>query len=178
MKWEAIIHHYNLHHRPRQQKELNWFRQQPSLEAAIITAARAKDERGKRYRHQNKIHRKAIPQAESLLLEKCDELQNRRSFHELWSLIKGVLELIDGIGELYIYDAALRIGAYLNLSPDRVYLHRGTRAGAKAFGFVTRKKEWLNLGGLPNMLRELPAHEIEDILCIYKDKAVSPKGCA
>lgn len=181
MSWETIIRAYKLRNRPHKQTELNWFRRQPSLEAAISVAAKAETEprdgkeRGLRYSHQRRITRKAIQEANRLLLETHDELQTCKSFHELWVLIRKTLEPAVGIGELYIYDTALRIGAYLNLLPDRVYLHAGTRAGANAFGFVTKQKEWLNLDELPNILRELLAHEVEDILCIYKDKAVSSK---
>jgi hypothetical protein len=177
MNLETIIRHYNSQARPHKQTELDWFRQQPSLEDAINVAAKSENSRGMRYSHQRRITRKAIQEANKLLLEKHDELQQCKSFHELWLLIRKTLEPAVGIGELYIYDTALRIGAYLNLLPNRVYLHAGTRAGANAFGFVTRQKEWLNPDELPNILRGLPAHEIEDILCIYKNKAVPPKGC-
>jgi hypothetical protein len=184
MNWETIIRHYNSHHRSNKQKEFQWFRRQPSLEAAISVAAKAEaepkagKERGLRYSHQHRITRKALQQADRLLLESHDELQQCKCFHELWLLLKNILEAVDGLGELYIYDTSLRIGAYLNLHPDRVYLHAGTSKGAKAFGIVSRHKEWIDLGELPNILRELPADEIEDILCIYKDKAVSSKGSA
>ena len=147
MNWETIIRHYNSHHRSNKKTELNWFRRQPSLEAAIKTAAKAEmepkpgKERGLRYSHQYRILRTAIPEAKRLLLEIHDDLQRCKSFHELWLLIKKTLEPVRGINELYIYDTALRIGAYLNLLPDRMYLHRGTRDGARAFGFVTRKRD-------------------------------------
>jgi hypothetical protein len=178
MNWETIIRHYKLHHAHNEESEINCFRRQPSLEAAIDLAARAKDDQGNHYSHQNKIPRTAYPEARRRLLEHHDEIQRCKSFHELWLLLKEILEPIPGIGELYIYDTAFRIGAYLNLLPDRVYLHRGTRDGAKAFGFVTKNKEWLMLDELPKPLRDLPANEVEDILCIYKGKALSAKGCA
>jgi hypothetical protein len=56
---------------------------------------------------------------------------------------------IPGIGELAVYDTALRIGARLGLEPAKVYLHAGTRAGAKALG--------LAYGGRTIELAELPA---------------------
>jgi hypothetical protein len=178
MNLEAIVRHYISPWRPYKQRELNWFRRQPSLEAAISVAAKAEDERGKRYSHQYRITRKAMQEANRLLLEKHDVLQRCKSFHELWQRIRIILGPVTGLGELYIYDTSLRIGAYLNLLPDRVYLHAGTRTGAKAFGIVSRNEEWIEVAELPGLLRELPPHEVEDILCIYKDKAVTAKGCA
>jgi hypothetical protein len=44
MNWETIIRHYNSHHRSNKQKEFQWFRRRPSLEAAINVAAKAEAE--------------------------------------------------------------------------------------------------------------------------------------
>lgn len=178
MNLEAIVRHYISNYRPHKQTELNWFRRQSSLEAAINVAAKAENEQGSRYSHQYRITLKAIQEAKRLLLEKHDVLQRCKTFHELWQRIKIILEMVKGLGELYIYDTALRIGAYLNLLPDRVYLHAGTRTGANAFSIVSRHTEWIDVIELPSILRELPPHEVEDILCIYKDKAMPAKGCA
>jgi hypothetical protein len=141
-------------------------------------AAKAENECGKRYSHQYRITRKAMQEANRLLLEKHDVLQRCKTFHELWQRIKIILGTVAGLGDLYVYDTALRIGAHLNLLPDRVYLHAGTRTGAQAFGITSRNPEWIEIEELPSVLRELPPHEIEDILCIYKGKAATAKGCA
>src|ERR1044072_1108501 len=177
MKLESIVGHYRATHRSLKQAERNWFRQQPSLEAAIKMAARAENEQGKRYSHQYRITQRAMKEAERILLENHDVLQKCKSFHELWQHIKAVLGTVTGLGELYIYDTALRIGAYLNLLPEKVYLHAGTRTGANAFGIVSRHTEWLDVDELPSPLKELPPHEVEDILCIYKGKAMPVKRC-
>jgi hypothetical protein len=79
------------------------------------------------------------------------------------------LKPVDGIGELYIYDTALRIGAKLNLLPSRIYLHAGARVGARALGFAGRLK-YIELRDLPKEFQKLEPHEIEDVLCIFKDK--------
>lgn len=177
MNWELIIQRYKINHRPRKEIEFDWFRQQPSFEDAVINASSARNERGKRYSHQARITRKCIKEAGNLLLEKCDELKSCSSFHDLWLLVRGILEPIHGAGELYIYDTSLRLGASLGLFPDRVYLHAGTRKGAKAFGLISDRGDWINQRELPGALRELPPYEVEDILCIYKDKSLSPNAC-
>jgi hypothetical protein len=179
MNWDTVVRHYGVHFRVGEDEQLDWFHRQPSLEDAISTASRAVDWRGKRFRHQTRITRAALSKAEKVLLDQCEALRNSSSFHELWLQIKNALAQVPGLGELYIYDTALRIGAYLKLSPDRVYLHAGTRAGAKRFGFNTRRREWLNVRDFPPSLGELPAHEIEDILCIYKNETPSVgRACA
>jgi hypothetical protein len=52
--------------RPRAQSELDWFAHQPSLHAAIRTAALAVNSRGKRYFHQRRLTKLALERALSL----------------------------------------------------------------------------------------------------------------
>jgi hypothetical protein len=73
------------------------------------------------------------------------------------------------VGELMVYDTALRIGAFLKLEPVSVYLHAGTKTGAKALGLTVSGKKNINVTDLPKEFRKLKPHEIEDCLCIYKD---------
>ena len=68
-----------------------------------------------------------------------------------------------------IYDTALRIGAKLHLEPDQVYLHRGTREGARRLGIGSSERS-IPANRLPPPLRQLKAREIEDVLFIYKDE--------
>jgi hypothetical protein len=96
-------------------------------------------------------------------------LQHATSFDDLYRRVAVAIEPLDGIGELTVYDTALRIGAKLGHLPSKVYLHRGTRAGAKALG-LNWKAKTLAVRELPAVLRVLPAHEIEDCLCIFKDR--------
>ena len=66
-----------------------------------------------------------------------------------------------------VYDTAVRIGARLGVEPSKIYLHRGTRAGAAALKLNTKRRA-LDLDELPIDLRILTAREAEDVLCIYK----------
>ncbi|MBI4192845.1 MAG: hypothetical protein HY525_20220 [Betaproteobacteria bacterium] len=82
---------------------------------------------------------------------------------------------VRGIGELYVYDTALRLGAHLRLLPRQVYLHAGTRRGARALGLDHRAKS-LAPTKLPAALRCLRPYEMEDVLCIYEDWLGIAKG--
>ena len=167
----AIIRHYLVHYQPEHEHELTRFRNQGSLEDAIGLAARAEDEQGHRYSHQRRIKSRAIAEASRVLADAHDDLQRCSSFHELWSLIGSYLTPIEGVRELYTYDTAVRLGAHLCLSPERVYLHAGTRIGAKNLGLLSRTnahEQWLELSELPAPLRKLPASDVENLLCIYK----------
>ena len=70
------------------------------------------------------------------------------------------------------YDVAIRIGSYLGLHPELVYLHAGTRKGLKNLMKGKVKDNFIKKEDLPEPFKssDLTCHEIEDILCIYKDK--------
>jgi hypothetical protein len=70
---------------------------------------------------------------------------------------------------LYSYDTAVHIGAKLGLMPDEVYLHSGTRKGARALGLPYRQPT-LQISSLPIALHQLAGYEIEDFLCIFKNE--------
>jgi len=106
-----------------------------------------------------------------------DEIATAKTFDHLHNTIEKLVGNISGIGELYIYDTALRIGAKLGLEPDKIYLHRGTREGAKYLGLNFEKK-YLEITEVPAELRTLKPREIEDVLCIYKDQFKKPAGKA
>jgi hypothetical protein len=167
--WQEILRDYDETHARNEDEQISWFRGQPSLRAAIEIAARAADERGKRYDHQYRIRRTAIAQATAALLASERSIAIAASFDDLLSMVSAQIHQIDGIGELYCYDTALRIGAYLGRFPTRVYLHRGTRAGAMALGLDYRR-DALEMADLPPELRGRQPMHIENILCIYRDR--------
>ena len=167
IKWPEILRDYDECHAHNEERQISWFRDQPSLRAAIETAARAADERGKRYDHQYRIRRTAIAQATAALLSCERSIATAASFDALLRLVSDRISEIDGIGELYCYDTALRIGAYLGQFPTRVHLHRGTRAGAMALGLDYRGAT-LEIADLPPELRRRRPIHVENILCIYR----------
>jgi hypothetical protein len=101
------------------------------------------------------------------------KLGRAQSFAELIVCIDAAVRSLRGIGELYVYDTALRLGAHLGLLPHKVYLHAGTRRGARALG-LDHRAESVSLADLPAPLRGLRPHEIEDVLCIYKEWLRAP----
>ena len=151
------------------QEELDWFKQLPTLSSAIELAALATNSKGKRYSHQRRLKKENLELVKTILLANSNLVKKCSSFDELFTLIETALQPVGGIGELYVYDTALRIGAKLNLLPGKVYLHTGTRVGAKALGFDGKAKA-LDVTDLPKELHQLEPHEIEDIMCIFKSE--------
>lgn len=175
--WQEILRDYDEWHAGKEVNQISWFRRQTSLRAAIETAARAVDDRGKRYDHQYRIWRTSILQATAALVAAESAIAASASFDDLLRLITTQLREVAGIGALYCYDAAFRIGAYLGTYPTRVYLHRGTRAGACALG-LNYRKDALEMSEVPEELSDRQPYEIENILCIYEKrfKGASTRG--
>jgi hypothetical protein len=131
-------------------------------------AAHAVGKDRRRLKHQRRIKRDAMDTAEFALLKAKVAIKDARTFDDLFGIVSAVVEGVLGLGELYVYDTSLRIGAKLGVYPDRVYLHAGTRKGAKALGLNFRADS-IPMDEVPLPLRKLPAVDVEDILCIFKD---------
>jgi hypothetical protein len=115
------------------------------------------------------LKKATLEKAKEILLANLGELKKSQSFDDLFLLIEKLLQPINGAGELYIYDTALRIGANMNLLPTKIYLHAGTRVGARALGFNTKCRV-IEKQDLPLDFKDLEPHEIEDVLCIFKSE--------
>jgi hypothetical protein len=174
MVFNAIVHKYIADIRPRAQAELTCFQQQPTLRSAIERAALAINCQDKRFRHQCRLKQAALEEAKHALLAQNKAIGCQENFDELFNLVEKLTRSIEGIGELYVYDTSLRIAAKLNCLPTKVYLHAGTRRGAQALGLDGKAKA-LEVSAFPVELQQLAPHEIEDVLCIFKDKLAKAK---
>jgi hypothetical protein len=160
-----IVRAYLRNHRQRARAEADFYSRLPSLAEAVRRASRAERPDGKRHAHQTRVRRAALRAAERRL-ERV-RLARVRDFQSLHSLVGATIGRVHGIGELMIYDTTSRIGAKLGLEPEVVYLHAGTRAGARALG-LDSSAAYLRATDLPAPLRTLRPREVEDLLCIYK----------
>jgi hypothetical protein len=127
----------------RATEELSNFAEEPTLKHDVSRAGLAQRFNGTRYvrySHQSRIPAASLVAAREALL--ASDLRSKRTFHELFQTIQVAIGDLPRIGELMVYDTALRIGAKLSLEPDRVYLHRGTRDGARKLGLNWRA-DWI-----------------------------------
>ena len=169
----AIVQDYIRRHRHKTIRELRYFRNLRSMEGAITEAGLARRPDGKRWSHQRRIPRGVLETATSRL--RRANLRSARSFADLIARVNTAVRPVHGIGELYVYDTALRLGGHLRLLPREVYLHAGTRRGARALG-LDHSSASVSPSQLPAALRRLRPHEVEDVLCIYKDWLRSRHG--
>ena len=126
--------------------------------------------------HQWKVKNNALVEFEKKLQEQKNEIMKTTNFHEL--IVQVNKGKIRGIGELTVYDTAERIGVFLDIVPDMIYLHSGTEEGAKILLGISKfsknlKKEdefrMIAKDCLPMELQQCSCTELEDILCMYKD---------
>ncbi|MDR7207958.1 hypothetical protein [Priestia megaterium] len=163
-----------------QLKELNFyteFKTNPKKLIHLIAWAKTSD--GKTHSHQCRIPKNAKQNLENYLLANYEKLSKMRDFEDLMRGLRG----IKGIGTLTCYDVATRLGICFGVTPQKVYLHRGTYKGAKNLLGDTkvRGKSFLNLIDFPKELQCLTPSQIEDFLCIYRNSILnmnfSPKKC-
>ena len=165
---DSIVRDYIQWHREHAREELSHFRRQPDLRGAIRKAALALNPDNEKHGHQWRIPRTTLKAWRTELSKKASSLQSCNDFEGLMEIARTAGKNIWGIGELTIYDTTHRIGAYLRKAPSMVYLHAGTRDGAKALGF-NGNRAFIFPRELPRAFRRLKPYEIEDCLCIYKN---------
>jgi hypothetical protein len=163
-----LVQEYIDYCRPVACRELDFFARQP-FARAIEDAALCLDSSGGRSSHQWRRSQATLQEARDVLLRQSRQLMCCGSFSELHALIDRLVAHVPDLGPLYSYDAALHIGANLGLAPHAVYLHCGTREGARALGLPFRRPT-LQKSSLPAALRKLAMHEVEDFLCIFKSR--------
>lgn len=122
---------------------------------------------GKLHDHQRRPGRAMMRRCAVALAIHQEALADARDFAALYVAVERVLGPIYGAGELIVYDVAERIGWRMGLTPDLVYLHAGTRAGARALNPSVRGAT-LSMADLPDEFRRLSAAQTENLLCIYK----------
>jgi hypothetical protein len=144
------------------------FRRLPSIKEAIRHAALCHLlPTLNRHPHQYRLRQSVLQAAERNLQRASRAIARVSNFEALHSVIDGEIGSMHGVGPLTVYDIAHRIGAFLSKKPKVVYLHRDTRVGARRLGFTA---DTLAPDLLPSEFARLTPAEIEDCLCIYKDR--------
>ncbi len=167
MTLDEIVSDYMREYRDDARAEMRFFEIQRSPSAAIRKAALSELPSRKRHPHQRRIAEALLERAEARLLAIGRKLARAADFSALHRLVEGELGNIKGIGALAMYDIAHRIGAHFGQAPRLVYLHAGTRIGARAFNI---SGDSFDPSILPKAFSRLTPAEIEDCLCIYKDE--------
>jgi hypothetical protein len=151
----------------------DWCKEADSGLLALKRAALARRPNGKLHNHQAK----QSPYLESWfnnLAEQYNDLLLSESFDQLHMKMQVISFHTKGIGNMAVYDTAVRFGAWLDLDPEMLYLHAGVAMGLHALYEAALMKEdksgyySVNLDELPYPLNEGRADLVEDFLCTYR----------
>lgn len=165
MRLKKIVSNYVTNYRKERRADLAFYKDRADIADAISNIALASS--GLRHPHQRRMPVATLKKAQQLLLRA--RLNECKSFGELLTRVANTAGRIKFVGDLAIYDFSVRVGAYLSLSPVTIYLHAGTREGAKALK-LDYKTKCLPKNKFPKALQTLSCFEIEDCLCIYAEK--------
>jgi hypothetical protein len=163
--FKRILDLYKKNHSTYINKLNVYYRNCENLEDAIHKAGHAYDVSGKRHGHQRRIKKVVLEDVTNKLKLQVEEIKDCSTFSELYEIVRGCK--CTGFGELSAYDCTFRIGAYLGLYPDKVYLHAGVLKGAKNLA-LNCKRGYILREHLPKCFQALTEYEIEDLMCIYK----------
>ena len=111
-----------------------------------------------------------------LVHSRLGEIKTVEKFDDLYNLIKECSEAKLQFGQLSIYDAAVRIGAFLGIKPDFVYIHTGVKAGVTILEEKGYTKEQLSnrdyapLKDFPVEMHEMTEISAENFSCKSKDE--------
>lgn len=172
MRLEEIINDYLNRFADSLDTELRFFESQPSLTETISRAAMAETSSGKQSSHQPayRFFTEELGASKRCLLKAEEQFRTCETFEELHCLVSKAIGRVYRNAILYVYDTAWKTGTKLNLEPEAVYLHAGTRKGAKALGLEIDKRDSIELHELPAPLQRLRPIHIENLLCLYKDR--------
>jgi hypothetical protein len=127
--------------------------------------------------HQRRQGRDFMRRFSERVVAVAPRLAKARDFEELLGEVRRLAASFKGAGELVAYDVADRIGLHLRKTPQVIYLHAGTRTGARRLG-LGRGAQFIEVSELPPPLNTLRPREAEDLLCIYEGMLLmSPEEC-
>ncbi|MFC7973982.1 hypothetical protein ACFUT3_01800 [Streptomyces cinereoruber] len=173
---KRIVEHYTNVFLPCEKKDRKHYRGLTKEEAARAAGLVLRHDE-QRHSHANSWAGKKGPEDSAAalvrfsqaLVERAGKLYERMPFPELHDVVE---EAAGPAGPpkpepLLRYDAALMLAWHLRTEPEDVWLHSGTGRGVRTLGISTKGRKTVILDELPIVFRELPAWQVEDILCIY-----------
>lgn len=117
--------------------------------------------------HQRRIGYKNCEEGLLKLLPKEFEFDNATKYRDLMRITDSIAQNTNRLGALWSYDTSLRIGFYLNIYPEAVYIQSGVRDGVrKMHANLKRIPRTMSASQFPR-LKELEPYEMENFLCVW-----------
>lgn len=184
-----VMLHFDSHHSFLEQY-MKYYREMPSLETLIEDATlgiiKIEQSNNKIYyiRHPHQevftdndgkmrgISHIIAQEVKQNLLQRIEDLRMSSVFPQIMDIVEQCR--VKGFGELSIYDTAVRIGAFLGIAPDMVYLHAGTRKGIEQLevkGYLPKgasKQKSIAVNDMPDEFKKLTPDDIQHFACLKK----------
>lgn len=115
-----------------------------------------------------------LNQVRDNLLMNIDVLKAVKDFAELIKVVND--SRVRFFGETAIYDTSLRIGSYLKIEPEQVYLHTGSKKGAEELeikGYLpsgSSNQKSLPMAVMPDELKPFKPAYLEHFFCVAKER--------
>lgn len=106
--------------------------------------------------------------------ESINQIKNASCFDDIFNVIEECRS--PQFGQLSIYDAAVRIGAFLNIEPEHVYIHTGVKAGVTVLeerGYTRvqlSNRRFAPLNEFPQEMHKMKPIAVENMACERKDE--------
>ncbi len=144
------------------------------LNDAIYEGAQGIMPNGKMNSHQNRVGYKKCRLGAAELKAKTAALKRAKSFEEIFAITEEVRKAIHGLGHLWSYDTALRIGFHKRVYPTEVYVQSGVVDGVKKLNKHLKGRS-LAMSAFPPELQKLTPYEVENFLCVWGKNKI--KSC-
>jgi hypothetical protein len=133
-----LVDEYIREYRSDGQAEFRRYASCDSLREAVVRATLALTAADRRHPHQYRFQLRTLEASRDALARRELQVASARTFAELHDLIEDATQQIRGVGPLYVYDVATRIGAKRELWPEEIYLHAGTRKEQRGLAATAR----------------------------------------
>lgn len=169
-KLERIIDNYKKQSCKSVDYHVQFCLDQENLKDAIEAAAEAVDDYGKIHFHQRRVAKADLLAFAEKLATLENNLAIATTFDEIYTIVKNTNQA--GINEVTVFDTAFRIGSYLNLFPDKIYLTSGIRIGAEHLLGKLDDRNTLLPTDFPSPFQreDLSIADIEDILYVCRNE--------
>lgn len=148
--------------------ELDFHRALPDAASAVSAVATWRGKGGRVHGRQRRMPRVVKEAAGKALLRA--HFKRARTFEALLRKVRQVIGNVYGVGEVTVYDVALRIGTQRDLLPGRVRLHATARESAAFLGLEVNRRSWISVESFPRPLRGLTPWGIERFLSTYREE--------
>lgn len=153
---------------------LPWTLKADTFIEALHRAVMSRGEDGKKWHHQGRVWDWNLVVYEVNLWKARDrvlECGESGAFWELYIVCKQAAAETNGIGIVTTYDVAARIGAWLGLEPEHLYVHAGVTEGARALGITWSRGTWcVDRERLPEFFQDKNLDIVESFLCGYRSE--------